>query len=352
MKFNWITAILCALLASAASAQEPAKPQPKSLQQLVEETRPSALSIQQLSDLAGTSACAPYKANPVITLGAKGEWDAGALGSMSVFKVGDLLLLYYEAWGVRGDKSSDYLSLQIGHAVSLDGIHWVKDPANPVIRKSDAWDRDGTWDPFLIHEDGLFKMWYGGGENTHCDWGYAVSKDGTHFTKQGQISHLGNVEDDHVVHDTVAGRYYMYYWDRAREPKGLCRAESKNETDFDFAHAVGLKIEGESYPGMYKFTHVFKEDDGWYMLYSDFVRPNCPKSTVRLAKSADGLVWKSINRNLFPGHDGEIIKLAADLHLIYYGPQGYFDAAKCDIRVAIYKGSLAKLAAGDEGSHR
>jgi len=29
----------------------------------------------------------------------------------------------------------------------------------------------------------------------------------------------------------------MYYWDRKFEPSGLFRAESPNETDFNFAHS-------------------------------------------------------------------------------------------------------------------
>ncbi len=78
----------------------------------------------------------------------------------------------------------------------------------------DEWDRDGTWDPFVLYEDGVCKMWYGGG-NAHCDWGYAGSADGVHFMKKGQFSHLGKVEDDHVCHDKALGRYFMSYWDRA-----------------------------------------------------------------------------------------------------------------------------------------
>lgn len=300
-------------------------------------------SVADIRALAGNGEFKPYCGNPIISPGPKGEWDAGAIGSMSVVKVGKVFHLYYEAWGVRGDASADYSSLQIGHATSLDGIHWTKDPANPVIRKGDAWDKDGTWDPFVIHENGIFKMWYGGGMDSRCDWGYAFSKDGAHFTKKGRISRLGNVEDDHVVRDPSSGKYWMYYWDRAHEPMGLFRAISANETDFDFAHAVNIKIEGEDYPGMYKFTHVFRDGGVWYMLYSNFVRPTCPNSTVRLATSTDGLHWVSRHKNLVTGQDGEILKIAGDLYLVYYGPQNHFDAANCDVRVAVFRGKPADL---------
>ena len=67
--------------------------------------------------------------------------------------------MYYEAWGVRGDSAADYKSLQIGHATSTDGVNWVKDPVNPVLPKGNGsdWDCDGTWDPFVLRENGVFK---------------------------------------------------------------------------------------------------------------------------------------------------------------------------------------------------
>lgn len=310
---------------------------------------------EQLRALAGKNGFKPFDANPIISPGKEGQWDAGALGSMTVVKAKDVYHMYYEAWGVRSKKHwshEEYNSLQIGHATSADGVHWVKDPANPVIPKGkqeNAWDRDGTWDPFVIYEDGLFKMWYGGG-NKVCDWGYAVSKDGTHFTKKGRISNLGTVNDDHIIHDKDSGRYHMYYWARAHEPMGLFRATSSNETDFDFKNAKQLKINGEHYPGMYMFTHVFMDDGKWYMLYGNFKRPHCPKSTVRLATSSDGLNWTSVNKNLLEGHDGEIIKADRDLYLLYFGPRNHFDAKDCDIRVALYHGNLSTLAEqGAEG---
>ena len=99
--------------------------------------------------------------------------------------------MYYEAWGVRSLKewdAAEYESLQVGHATSRDGIHWTKDPQNPVLPQGTEgqWDETGTWDPYVIYEDGLFKMWYGGGGGSmpNFGWAYAVSKDGTHFEKK------------------------------------------------------------------------------------------------------------------------------------------------------------------------
>lgn len=287
-----------------------------------------------------------YPKNPVLRPGADGEWDAGALGTMTGLKVGKMFHLYYEAWGVRSDIAEDYSSLQIGHATSRDGLYWTKDTASPVLPKGtgSAWDRDGTWDPFVLYEDGVFKMWYGGGMDNYCDWGYAVSTDGVHFEKKGQISHLGNVEDDHVVHDQTTGHYFMYYWDRKFEPSGLFVAESTNETDFNFSHAQPITIEGLDAQTMYKFTHVIKNDGQWEMFFGRFVRPDCTGCSTGLATSPDGLHWTVRNINLLVGIDGEVLNVADDEWLMFYGRDGFFDQAGQDIRVALFEGKLADLA--------
>ena len=306
---------------------------------------PSAC-FKQLQTLDNGGDWITYPNNPVLKPGPKGAWDAGALGSMTVLKAGNLFHMYYEAWGVRSEKLQDYNSLQIGHATSKDGLHWTKDPANPVLPKGDAgdWDADGAWDPFVLYEDGQFKMWYGGGMDQHCDWGYAVSTDGIHFEKKGQISRLGNVEDDHIVHDKATGLYFMYYWNRKFEPSGLFRAESPDETHFDFTHAARITIKGPDPQTMYKFTHVIKNDGRWEMFFGKFVRPACKGSSTGFATSQDGLHWTAGRTDLLTGIDGEILRIADNEWIMYYGKDGFFDGAGQDIRAAIYQGKLAGLA--------
>jgi len=63
-----------------------------------------------------------YSHNPVLTCGSEGEWDAGALGTMSIVRVGKLFHMFYEAWGSRSHANwsrQEYDSLQIGHAISV-----------------------------------------------------------------------------------------------------------------------------------------------------------------------------------------------------------------------------------------
>ena len=108
--------------------------------------------IESLKEIASTEGFQPYKGNPVVTMGPEGSWDAGALGSMTVVLAEGVFHVYYEAWGLRSEKTWDaaeYESLQIGRATSKDGIHWTKDPDNPVLLQGSEgeWDETGVWDP-------------------------------------------------------------------------------------------------------------------------------------------------------------------------------------------------------------
>jgi predicted GH43/DUF377 family glycosyl hydrolase len=292
--------------------------------------------------LAGEDGWKGYPKNPIIEPGKEGEWDCWAVMSMSVVKVGDTFHLYYEG-GLTGCGD-----LQIGHATSTDGLHWVRDPANPVLRpgKSGEWDDGATWDPFVLCEDGVFKMWYGGERVGHRDFqcGYATSKDGTYFTKKGKISNfpLGDMGDMHVFHNTESRRYYMYYWDRRFEKAERLRlATSPNERDFDFDNAGRIQIEGEERG--HRYTHVFQEGDTCYMYYGFDGGP--PRSGY--ATSSDLLHWKARNTRLAETEDAEIFKVGRDLYFMFYCPAGMQDEGGCDIRLAIFNGDLDRLALKD-----
>jgi hypothetical protein len=209
------------------------------------------------------------------------------------------------------------------------------------------FDRTGVWDPYVIYEDGIFKMWYGGGGGSQPNfgWAYATSEDGTHFEKQGLIG-IGNqtgVEDCHVVCDPESGLYYMYYWWGWAEPEGLFLVTSPTETGFDFNKRIPVRIEGDdSY--MKKFGHVIRDRHGWHMFYSNFVQPHCPNSITRYAWSEDGIHWQAKNRRLVKGHDSEVLKVADDLFLMFSSPQNGFDRAGTDVRLSVYNGTLQDLA--------
>lgn len=331
--------------------------QANDLDTLLARLRPISFDESQLREIAGKNGFQPCTTNTVVATGdsTSGEWDAGALGSASVIRVGDVLHLYYEAWGKLSAKGStkEYDTLQVGHAVSLDGVHWAKDPANPVLRPGPCgtWNSSGTWDPFIRYEEGVFKIWYGGNRGQQCEWAYATSNDGSTFTDHGPISRLGGVEDIHVARDPKTGEYRLYYWDRARAPweavmdgppapSGLFLARSKNETDFDFAAAERITIVDQTWPS--KYSQVFPYRDRWAMFFGEAVTRG-KRSRTGLAFSLDGAIWRTAAFPLVDGHDAEVIETAPNLWLMYYGTPHHFDWPACQINLAIYEGCLEDL---------
>ena len=260
--------------------------------------------------------------------------------------------MYYEAWGLGDRRKSPavyYHSLQIAHATSTDGIHWTKDPANPVIAHGpELYDKSGAWDPFVLYEDGKFKLWYGAGSEEPgsplCPWAYAESTDGWRFVKKGLIdtkANIPHVEDDKVVHDTNTGHYFMYYLNQIGLT--LYRAESPDENHFDYSKSLPLHFKGFPPHGFPKYPQAFQVDGKWYMLFG---RPGggSVDDFTGLATSPDGLNWTVKNAAVFPrAHDSALLKVADDLYLIFHGPNKQQDEVGCDIRLAVFKGAFTDM---------
>ena len=64
-------------------------------------------------------------------------------------------------------------------ATSADGVVWSKRPDNPILPHSaGGWDNSDTLGPMVLKEDGVYKMWYTGGNGGMNAIGYATSSDG------------------------------------------------------------------------------------------------------------------------------------------------------------------------------
>ena len=144
--------------------------------------------------------------------------SANHVNDPSVVKAGDLYYLYYTR------AQADVVD-EIALATSNDGLRW--EPRGIVVRpgKKDAWDGLLVGRPSVLHEAGLFKMWYDGRKDlppgspaanvpkspeSRRAVGHATSKDGIHWTK-----HPGNPVFGHdaggVDVKRIANHYVMVY---------------------------------------------------------------------------------------------------------------------------------------------
>jgi predicted GH43/DUF377 family glycosyl hydrolase len=74
----------------------------------------------------------------------------------------------------------------IGLATGTDGVSWERHGDRPVLSPELPWEKVAVMCPHVLwdHEEGLYKMWYSGGEQYEPDAiGYATSRDGIAWEK-------------------------------------------------------------------------------------------------------------------------------------------------------------------------
>ncbi|MGA9120399.1 MAG: T9SS type A sorting domain-containing protein, partial [Bacteroidota bacterium] len=126
--------------------------------------------------------------NPVIRVGALGQWDAALVHTGSVLFDGTT----YRMWYTGLSQGYAQGSAGIGLATSTDGIHWIKDTLdNPVLAAgpAGAWDQHGVGECSVVYDSvsQRYLMFYDGNEldffQETSGIGYASSADGIHWVK-------------------------------------------------------------------------------------------------------------------------------------------------------------------------
>ena len=130
---------------------------------------------------------------PILDVGAAGEWDATQVGVPHVLKTDDGYRMYYSGFGEDG-------SMQVGLALSEDGIRWEKydDPntteapyaeSDPVLYQGEDgdWDDGGVERPRVIETpDGWVMLYRSPQHGTDpARLGLATSEDGIVWEKYG-----------------------------------------------------------------------------------------------------------------------------------------------------------------------
>lgn len=114
-------------------------------------------------------------------------------GAPCVLQDGDRLLLWYVSssrWSRRGE--SLHYHVVIRHAVSDDGIHWQVDPHICLEPEPGEY---AVGRPWVIRENGLFRMWYSIRSFEHpYAIGYAESEDGIRWTRRDEAAGISRSE--------------------------------------------------------------------------------------------------------------------------------------------------------------
>ena len=212
-----------------------------------------------------------YSNNPVLSP-QSGNWDYPHCIYPHIIADGDTLRMWY------GGGSMIQPGMRIGYAASVDGINWNRYP-QPVIEPNADWNTDGVLPGGVIKENGVFKMWFGGGVGTAgypsqaSQWntGYATSSDGINWTL---------LNDPVISHGT--------------------------SEDFDANEALG--------------ACVVRSDSGYDMWYLGHNSANL-KAAIGYASSSDGINWTKYYNNPVLSSSSLQFPWAGN----YYDPGVYFD---------------------------
>lgn len=179
---------------------------------------------------------------------------------------------------------------------------WVDYLNNPLISSSGSfYDNLGTWQPVVLYDSGIYKMWYHGmGQVSGQPWNvytmYCESVDGVNWNKfPNPVMFPGNYNswDSKAVSPGAIikenGIYKMYY------------CGYSNEYDnWHVGYATSSDgINWEKYPqpilfGTYGWEHqivvssIVKKDNVYYLYYTG---RNLPEYKIGVATSADGINW-------------------------------------------------------------
>lgn len=201
---------------------------------------------------------------------------------------------------------------------------WIKYVGNPVldVGPEGSWDGHYVRDPWIIYEDGEYRMWYWGNRAI----GYAASRDGIHWKKYEGNPIFDNAGRPCVVHKH--GAYCLYY---NRWPVvGL--ATSSNPQGSFVDHGTVLEGKAGWEKGKLWCTSVlFDADESiWKMWYSGGevgVETWTEPEAIGYAISRDGIRWRKYENNpiISPPHDASwLSKGICSLNVVkrdghYYG---------------------------------
>lgn len=190
---------------------------------------------------------------------------------------------------------------QLGYAISTNGIDWFKYSSNPVVKAGpEAYDQNGAGHGSVLNDGGTYKLWYHAGGDKGAIIAFATSPDGYNWTKQGPVFTPDPDSWDKGLWGPsvlkLEGVYWMWY--SAGWWQGspaIGVATSTNGMDWNRVGLTPVITE----EGAIGDPHVLFENGTFKMWYTNF-----DDGVINYAESDDGVTWSKSPSNpvLTPGN--------------------------------------------------
>jgi predicted GH43/DUF377 family glycosyl hydrolase len=259
----------------------------------------SVWSINYASSTDGT-AWTKDPDNPLMVEERNERWDATYICEPSVLWNGDRFEMWYNGGSERTAAGGH--ELRVGYASSVNGLEWRR-------RSEDAWVLDvgdpEAWDDFSVARphviyDGLrYRMWYEGHDGVNFRIGQASSRDGLHWTKEGDNPSLDlgspgswdslHVHEPYVLFDSELYRMWYSGYDGQHVRIGLATAPPVYVRQGVLASAP---IDGN-----YSTT--------WRSLSWQVDLPDGADMSIAVATSDDGRTWSRWHTVASHSQDGD-----------------------------------------------
>jgi hypothetical protein len=243
------------------------------------------------------AAWTPITENPVFTGTGRDTWDR-KIRERGYILVGDDGTYHLWYTGYATDKPP---TMSLGHATSKDGVHWTRDPGNPIFRES--WVEDVC----VVRQDGTYFM-FAEGKNDIAH--LLTSSDGLKWTDHGSldIRKTDGTPLSPGPYGTPAawfenGVWYLLY---ERGDLGVWLATSKDLkvwTNTKDDPVIGLGPELSYDHAAVAVNQIVKRDGLYYAFYHANSQHPWRDWTTCLARSRDLVHWDKYPGNPIIGNN-------------------------------------------------
>ncbi len=208
----------------------------------------------------------------------------------TVVKVGDVYFMYYT-------RAMKWVSDAIHVATSSDGVNWQPRGVAVAPGEKGQWDSLLVGRPSVLHEDGVFKMWYDGRKEDRRSVGYATSADGIVWQEHPANPVFDPVDGPGGIHVAkVEGVYVMLY----EFFDGVRLATSPDGLEWH-SHGLWLKISGQPFDQHGHVTPflLLRGTRPWAVYFGAAARLSWDNNAIGIIR----LTGDELDRFLAPGRD-------------------------------------------------